>query len=105
MTFTEGMEGEGAGDVREAEILRFRGFCRPWAAALSRAGVYSCSCAQVGMQWGHLGPAGVGAEPAGLDPKLILGKYNGLCFFDSTGVRDGFPHPAAVGTGFLAKQE
>lgn len=69
------MEGEGAGDEREAESLRFWGFCRPWAAALRRAGVYSCSCAQVGMQWGHLGAAGVGAEPAGLDPKLILGKY------------------------------
>lgn len=78
VTFTEGMEGEGAGDVREAESLRFWGFCRPWAAALSRAGVYSYSCAQVGMQWGHLGPAGVGAEPAGLDPKLILGKYKWL---------------------------
>lgn len=102
-TWGDGRSGARAGDVREAESWRFGGVCRPKrAAALSMAGVYSCSCAQVGIctPFPHLAPPG-----EGWTPNSSWENTSGLCFFDSRGVWGGFPHPAAAGMGLLAKQE
>lgn len=106
----EGTEGQRAGDVREAESLRFWGFCRPWAAALSMAGLYSCSCAQVGiptpfpqLQWGHLGTPGTSWR--GLDPKFILGKYKWLVLPRFQRALGWVPLPSSSWDRTLAKQE